>query len=293
MGTLGAVELGGTKVLAAAGTLAELEDHLQINTGEPEPTIDAVCEFLRALGVSSVGVATFGPVELRPGHSRYGQITTTPKIPWQNFDLLDAVASRSGVPVAIDTDVNGAALGEYQWGALAGTGVGVYITVGTGIGGSVIVDGNPAGGISHPEMGHLVVNRHPDDDYPGGCPYHGTCLEGMASGPSIQARFGAEGSDLSGSDLVRALDLVSFYLGQGLRDLVYTVAPDRIVIGGGVSKLDGFHEAVRGQLSEWLAGYPGLEEPDVAGYVSAPALGDLSGLAGGLILAERASAQDL
>ena len=289
MGTFGAVELGGTKTLAATGCeIADLEEHLRTDTLDPSATVKTVCDFLGPAEVEAVGVATFGPVELRSEELRYGHITTTPKAAWRDFDLLSAISNELGVPVVLDTDVNGAARGEVRWGALAGARVGVYITVGTGIGGSVIVDGAPLGGISHPELGHLVVTRHPDDDYPGGCPYHGSCLEGMAAGPSIVGRFGVDAADLSESDRGRALELVSHYLGQGLRALVYIVAPDRIVIGGGVSKIDGFHEAAQSRLLDGLAGYPDLPEVGRVGYISPPGLGDLSGLAGGLILAQGA-----
>jgi len=160
--------------------------------------------------------------------------------------------------------------------------------VGTGIGGGLVIDGHPLHGTSHPEMGHTIVMPHPDDPYAGHCPYHGACLEGMASGPAIEDRFGRVATALNHAESEEALRLVAFYLGQGLRNIVYMVAPDRIVIGGGVSHLPGFHSAVSTELAEQLAGYPGLSEHESGDFVVAPKLGDLSGLAGGLILAEHA-----
>ena len=288
MGDMGAIELGGTKTLVGAGAeVRDLDDHLSVGSEDPRRTVAAACQYLVAREVEAVGVASFGPVELRVGHPRYGHITKTPKTAWRDFDLLGAISEHLTVPIALDTDVNGSALGEWRWGALSGAGVGAYVTVGTGIGGAILIDGRPAGGISHPEFGHVVVSPHHDDDYPGGCPYHGVCLEGMASGPAIKERFGEGAGVLTGSDLSFALELVAHYLAQGLRDLIYTVAPNRIVIGGGVSKLPGFHEAVAHSMLVQLAGYPGLDEPGSDGYVSAPALGDMSGLAGGLVIAER------
>lgn len=170
-----------------------------------------------------------------------------------------------------------------------GLGTFAYLTVGTGIGGGIVVNGSPVHGAPHPEVGHVVVRRHPDDDHAGSCPFHRDCLEGMASGLSIEARYGRRAESLAGAKLEEALGLVSYYVGQGLRNVVYAVAPERVIIGGGVSKLAGFHEAVRESLQEALAGYPGEDSHADAGFVVSPALGDLSGLAGALLLAMRQS----
>ena len=286
MRRLGAVEIGGTKTLVAAGeSVDDLADHLRIATTSPEQTLDAVAEYFESTAVNALGVASFGPVELRSGNEAYGRITSTPKVGWSNTPVVTRLTTRLGVPVAFDTDVNAAALGEGRWGAAADVASFIYVTVGTGIGGGVVVGGSPVHGAPHPEVGHLVVRRHPDDDYPGSCPFHGDCLEGMAAGPALDERFGRPGNELSDSDGEAASDLVAFYVAQGLRNLVYAVAPERFVVGGGVAKLTNFHEKVRANLIDELAGYPAEPAHLEPGFVVRPGLGDLSGLAGALALA--------
>ena len=289
MTVLGTVELGGTKSLAAFGRQPDdIKTPLLVDTGHPETTLEAIGDYLDSGHVTALGVASFGPVELRLDHERFGYITRTPKREWALTDIVGFFKARLGVPVRFDTDVNAAALAEWKWGAAMGLRQSVYITVGTGIGGGLVIDGRPLHGTPHPEMGHTIVRPHSDDAFPGLCPYHGGCLEGMASGPAIEARFGRAPNALNHDESGEALRLVAFYLGQGLRNIVYTVAPDRIVIGGGVSHLLGFHSAVSTELVDQLAGYPGQSEYESGEFVVAPGLGDLSGLAGGLILAEQA-----
>ena len=201
--------------------------------------------------------------------------------------MLGPVRTALDLPIGLDTDVNGAALGEARWGRGRGLDSFVYVTVGTGIGGGALIGGEPVHGLGHPEMGHVVVRRHQDDDYEGVCRLHGDCLEGLASGPAITGRFGRPGENLAGTDLARAVEFEAFYLAQMARDLVYVLAPERVALGGGVSRLPGLLELVNLMLVEDLAGYPGMTEHE-SGFVVAPGLGALSGLAGGLILAERA-----
>ena len=287
----GIVELGGTKSLVGFGTTADdITDVLRVPTTEPGVTLDQLVAHLqtRADGMSALGIVSFGPLELRPGHPGYGQIINTTKDGWSGTSVLAPFQAAFSMEVGLDTDVNGAALGEGRWGAARGLEDFVYLTVGTGIGGGAVSNGRLVGGLVHPEMGHLVVNPHPDDWFGGVCPYHGGCLEGMASGPAIQARYGMRAPDL-GADMAEAVDLVGFYLAQGIRDIVYTLSPQRVVIGGGVSKLPGFLESIETHLKGQLGDYPGHEEHR-HGFVVAPGLGDLSGLAGALVLAEIAVA---
>lgn len=283
----GAVELGGTKTLVAVGNdEGGLGETLRLETGDrPGRVIDSVVEFLSRHELNSVGIASFGPLELRPGHDQFGSILATPKPGWSNFDLVSAIGDRLEVPVAIDSDVNGAAIAEGRWGASVGLDHHAYITVGTGIGAGIVVGGKVVRGLAHPEFGHITVEKHPDDDFPGRCPFHHTCLEGLAAGPALEARFGAHPSQIGPTDRGQAVMLTAFYVSQAVRTLVYTVAPERVVIGGGVSKLDGFHPAVRGQLEKQLAGYAVLPEHSSDGFVASPGLGDRSGLIGGLALA--------
>ena len=288
MAQLGAVELGGTKTFVATGTVIDdLSSPLRIDTTDPESTLTAVSQYLESQDLAGVGVASFGPLELRPDRPDYGSIIRTPKEGWEGTDLAEILTARLGTRPVIDTDVNGAALGEREWGAAVGLDNVVYLTVGTGIGGGVLVSGRPVHGAPHPEVGHTVVVPFPGDDHAGSCPFHGRCVEGMASGPSFQARFGRPPEDLLGREREEAVDLAAYYVAQGLRNVVYAVAPERIVVGGGVSKLPGFHEKLRSRLSDELAGYPGVAEHMEEGFVVPPGLGDLSGLAGALVLARR------
>ena len=283
MRVYGAVEMGGTKTLCAVGSSPdELSRKVTFPTTGPAETLGKVVEFLREQAPEAIGIAAFGPLDLDGG-----RIEITPKEGWSGTDLVGPVRNGLDVPIGLDTDVNGAALGESRWGAARGLGTIVYVTVGTGIGGGALVDGEPIHGLGHPEMGHISVQRHPDDDYPGTCRLHGDCLEGLASGPAIEGRFAIPGGSLSGAGLTMAVEIEAFYLAQMMRNLVYILAPDRVIVGGGVSRLPGLLDLVNRRLVDELSGYPGLPEHD-SGFAVPPGLGDMSGLAGGLVLAERA-----
>lgn len=288
----GSIEAGGTKWVCAVGTGPDdLVSETRIETTSPSETLGRVIEFFRNQpAIDSLGVASFGPLELRPSRSNFGSITSTPKAGWSNTDLSGALGEALGVPVGIDTDVNGAALGEGRWGAAVELTSFVYLTVGTGIGGGVVVDGRPLHGLVHPEIGHVAVTRHPDDGFAGLCPFHGDCFEGLASGPAISARWGDEPRRLAPALRRSASDMEAFYVAEGLRAIVFTLAPERIIVGGGVSQIEGFHPAVRSALVRTLAGYPGLPEHGAEGFVVAPGLGDRSGIAGGFALADLAVA---
>ncbi|HEX2298719.1 MAG TPA: ROK family protein [Pseudonocardiaceae bacterium] len=294
---LGAVEAGGTKIVCLVGVGPDrIEAQTRIGTGEPAATLAGVIAFfreqVRAGGpLAALGVASFGPVELRRAHPRYGFITTTPKPGWAWVDVVGPIRAALGVPVGFDTDVNGAALGEGRWGAAQDVDTFVYLTVGTGVGGGVVSGGRVIPGLVHPEMGHLSVPRRPGDDFPGNCPFHGDCLEGMACGTAIAARWGRPAEQLDGADLRRAVELEAAYLAAGLRNIVYAIAPQRIVLGGSVSALPGLFPAIRARLAELLAGYPGLPEHDAEQFVVPAALGALAGPAGALVLAEQALTQ--
>ena len=293
---LGGIEAGGTKFVCVIGVSPDrIVRETRFPTRDPGATIaDAVAFFRDAARdghpIDALGVASFGPVELRPGHPRYGFVTTTPKPGWSGADLVGPLRGALGVPVGFDTDVNGAALGEGRWGAARGLRSFVYVTVGTGIGGGAVVGGAPVHGLPHPEMGHVSVARLPGDDFPGICPFHGDCLEGMACGPAIAARWGRPAEDLRGDDLRRAVDIEAHYLAAGLRNVIYALAPERIVLGGGVAGLPGLLPALRARLAEALAGYPGLPEHGADGFVVPPGLGGGAGAAGALALAEAAAA---
>jgi fructokinase len=279
----GAVEIGGTKTSVGVGETPEDLDFRTFATTDPDRTLGQVIEFLQEAGPTAVGIASFGPLDLSAG-----RIGVTPKPGWSGTDLVGPVRTALDGPVGLDTDVNGSALGEARWGAGRGLRSVVYVTVGTGIGGGALIDGETVHGLGHPEMGHIAVRRHPDDRIRGVCRLHGDCLEGVASGPAIAARAGRPAEDMSVADQERAVEIEAFYLGQMARALVYVLAPERVIIGGGVARIPGLIDQVGRRLVAELAGYPGLAEHG-ARFVVPPGLGELSGLAGGLILAERAA----
>lgn len=259
---LGGIEAGGTKWVCAVGTGAgDIVDETVFPTGAPEETLARAVAFLTRSGpLDAVGIGSFGPVDLR-----HGRIGATPKPGWQGVDLVSAF----DVPVALDTDVNAAALGEHRFGAATGIDTFVYVTVGTGIGGGAMTDGKLLHGLAHPEMGHMrVPHDRKRDPFPGVCPYHGDCLEGLASGVALKARGGG-----------RSLELEADYLALGLLNLVTVLSPELIVIGGGVLKEPGLLDRIRRRMPELAAGYVAL--PDVV----PPALGDRAGVLGALELA--------
>ncbi|MGH3670582.1 MAG: ROK family protein [Pseudonocardiaceae bacterium] len=294
----GAVEVGGTKVICLVGSGPEhIVAQIRLPTGMPAGTLAAIVEFFHQQVASSgplagVGIASFGPLELRRSHPMYGCITATPKPGWSGVDLVGPVRRALGVPVGFDTDVNSAALAEGRWGAARSLDTFVYLTAGTGIGAGALVAGRLVHGLGHPEMGHLSVPRLPGDDFAGCCPFHGDCLEGMASGTALAARYRGPAEQLDGDRLQAAIQLEAGYLAAGLRNIVYAIAPQRIVIGGGLTGLPGLFPLVRARLSAALAEYPGLPEHAADDFVVPAALGSLAGPAGALILAERAIVVD-
>lgn len=273
--------MGGTKTDMTVGiSHDDMDEPHRISTTGPKETLDGIADYFASSDVTAIGVASFGPLNLDRSSPDFGTLRATPKPEWSGVPIRRQLADKLRVPVNIDTDVNGAARGEGRWGAARGMDDFVYVTVGTGIGAGVVVRREPIAGARHPEMGHIAVRRHPDDRHPGSCPYHGDCLEGMAAGPALEARFGRP-ETWSGNDAVT--DIAVHYLAQGMIDLVYTVAPERIVVGGGVSKLAGLHQSLRHRVGALLADYPA--EPDLDLLISAPGLGERSGLAGALVLA--------
>jgi fructokinase len=290
----GAIEAGGTKVVCLVGSDPDhIVRQVRISTGKPAETLGQVLAFFQEHGpLDAIGIASFGPLELRRSHPRYGFITTSPKPDWSDLDLVGSVHSALNVPVGFDTDVNGAALGEGRWGAARGLDTFVYMTVGTGIGVGAVIEGRVLHGLGHPEMGHISVPRQPGDDFPGDCRFHRDCLEGMASGAAITARWGRPAEQLDGDELREAVALEAAYLAAGLRNLVYTIAPQRIVIGGSVTALPGLFSLVRSSLTQTMAGYHRLPEHGLDDFIVPAALGPLAGPAGALVLADYASQPD-
>ena len=293
---LAGVELGGTKILCLIGTGPDdVRRSVRIDVGEPGPTLAAAVAFFRlaaseGLEPRAIGIGSFGPVDLSPTSSTWGFVTTTPKPMWSGADVVGPFVDALGVPAGFDTDVNAAALAEGRWGAAVGLSDYVYLTIGTGIGGGAVVGGRIVHGLGHPEMGHIAVPRVAGDDFPGRCPFHGDCLEGMASGPAVGDRFGRRAETLTGADRERSVDLVSRYLGAGLRSIACVLAPQRFVLGGGLASMPGVVEATAVHTARELRDYPGVVAHQAPGFVVAAGLGGMAGPLGTLVLAERALA---
>jgi fructokinase len=270
----GAIEAGGTKFVCGVGTGPQNIQTIQIETTTPTETTEAAVAFLRGREIAAVGIASFGPVDLAAG-----RITSTPKAGWRSFDLAGVVRRGLGVPVAFDTDVNGAALGEARWGAARGVSDFMYLTVGTGIGGGAMVNGALLHGLTHPEMGHVrIPHDRARDPFAGICPFHGDCLEGLASGPAIQLRWGTPAGELTADHEAWALE--ARYLALGLANWICTLSPKLILIGGGVAEQEQLFPMIRAELAAILNGY--VEAP----RIEPPELGARAGVLGALAMAE-------
>ena len=287
----GAIEAGGSKFLCASGTGPDdLSDVVRIPTTGPDQTLGKVIDHFRQIaGLAAVGVASFGPVEVDKASPQWGSILATPKPGWSYCDIAGRLSKALAVPVGFDTDVNGAVLAEQRWGAAMGSNTAAYVTVGTGIGGGFILRGETLHGARHPEVGHIVPRRHPRDPaFPGTCPFHGDCLEGLASGRAIEARWGATLADLPPTH--EAHEIVAWYLAQLVVAIEAFVAPDRLILGGGVMQTPGLHALVRTLTHDFAAGYFGVGATDVnyENLIRAPGLAEQSGLLGAICLANDA-----
>ncbi|MCI6378034.1 MAG: ROK family protein [Clostridiales bacterium] len=291
MKKIGALEAGGTKMVLAVYTQdgSELE-RLTLPTETPEKTMPSMIAFFRDHAVDALGVGSFGPLDLNPASPTYGCITSTPKLAWRDYPLLSALLDGRDIPAGIDTDVNAAVMAECELGAARGCQSAVYITVGTGIGGGVYVNGQTVHGLLHPEVGHMLLRPHPDDPNPHGvCPYHDGCLEGLAAGPAIGARIGGDARTLADGHPTFALE--AYYLAQMCVNLIVTVSPERILLGGGVMQRECLLPMVRQNTLELLNGY--VQSPMITKrmeeYIVAPALYPVSGLVGSYLIGKRAA----
>jgi|1186.fasta_scaffold02221_2 fructokinase len=282
----GGIEAGGTKWVCAVGGAGEIRQTVSFPTTEPDETIAQAVGFFAAHGeLAAIGIGSFGPLDLRRGSPTWGRITTTPKPGWSGTDVAGAVSAALGTPVAIDTDVNAAALAEHRWGSAMGLRTFCYVTVGTGIGGGGLVNGELMHGLIHPEFGHMRVPHDRErDPFDGACPYHGDCLEGLASGSALLARWGIPAEDLADE---RAWDLEAEYLALGIANVTSILSPERVVIGGGVMARPSLLPRVRERVGHLLAGYFSAPElsGDLSGYIVAPALDARAGVLGALELA--------
>ena len=286
----GTLEAGGTKMVLSVGNEKnELLEQASIPTEAPEKTIPAMIEWFRDKGIVSLGIGSFGPVDLNRDSATYGWITKTPKPGWSDKPLLPPMRDALGVPALIDTDVNAAALAEWKLGAAKGLNSCVYVTVGTGVGAGLVIGGALVHGLVHPEMGHMLLRQEAEDRTPDGfCPYHRGCLEGLASGPAIEKRWGRKAYDLPPDHEAWALEAA--YLAQMCMNAVCAYSPEKIILGGGVMQQKHLFPMIRKKTLELLNGYVQAKEilEGIDTYITEPGLGTKSGAVGALLLARQA-----
>ncbi len=281
---LGALEAGGTKMVCAIGNEnGEILERISIPTETPDITMPKLISYFADKEIEALGIGCFGPIDLNRDSDTYGYITTTPKLAWKNYNIVKTFQDALNVPVGFDTDVNGSALGEATWGITKGLENSMYITIGTGIGTGIITNGKLLHGMLHPEGGHLLLSRHPKDSFEGTCPYHKTCLEGLASGPAIEARWREKGTELA--ERREVWELEAYYIAQALVDYIMVISPQRIVIGGGVMHQEHLMPLIREEVKRQLAGYIDTKELlNMDQYVVLPSLNDNQGIMGALKL---------
>jgi fructokinase len=281
---LGALEAGGTKMVCAIGNEnGEILERISIPTESPDVTMPKLIAYFADKDIEALGIGCFGPIDLNRNSETYGSITTTPKLAWKNYNIVKAFQEALNVPVGFDTDVNGSALGEATWGITKGLDSSMYITIGTGVGTGIITNGTLLHGMLHPEGGHLLLSRHPKDSFEGTCPYHKNCLEGLAAGPAIEARWGEKGTQLA--DRKEVWELEAYYIAQALVNYIMVISPKRIVIGGGVMHQEHLMPLIREEVKRQLAGYIDTKElSDIDQYIVLPSLNDNQGIMGALKL---------
>lgn len=289
----GGIEVGGTKIICAVGSgPQDVRAEVRFPTTTPGETLARIITFFRqqqlAAPLAAVGIGSFGPVSLDPNAPDYGSITTTPKPGWAHTELAGAIGRALGLPVGFDTDVNAAAFGEWRWGAAQGLDTFIYLTVGTGVGGGGLSNGRLMHGLLHPEMGHIRLPRdRQTDPFAGICPYHGDCLEGLASGPALQARWGLPAETLPTDHPAWVLE--ARYLALACVSFICTLSPQRIILGGGVMSQSHLFPLIRQDVQSLLNGY--IQTPAVLqqidAYIVPPRLGGRVGVLGALALAEQ------
>lgn len=292
---LGALEAGGTKMVLAVGNeKGEIFEQFSMPTRTPIETVPEMIRWFSDKGIEALGIGAFGPVDVKEGSPTYGSILDTPKLAWVNFNLLTALQEgmedKDGtfvdglrVPMKIDTDVNGSCLGEMTFGIARGVDSVLYLTIGTGVGAGIAIEGKLVHGMLHPEAGHMLIEKHPKDKGKCVCPYHENCLEGLAAGPSLEARWGKKGVELV--DMEEVWELESHYLAKALVNYILTVSPKMIILGGGVMHQEKLFPLIRKKVKEFLGGYLRTKElEDLDHYIVPNSLNDDQGILGALEL---------
>jgi len=290
----GAIEAGGTKFVCAIGTGPEkIVDEIRFPTTHPEETINQAINFFKKNSqqgkLQAIGIGSFGPIDLDIRSPKYGYILSTPKNYWENTNIVGMIRKTFNVPMGFDTDVNAAALGEHEWGAARGLSDFIYLTIGTGIGGGGMINGQLLHGLMHPEMGHIAIpHDFAEDPFKGYCPYHGDCFEGLASGPAIKARWKMSPEMLENHH--QAWNLEAKYIALAVTNYICILSPQRVIIGGGIMNqkqlLSLIHQQVRKNLNNYIRSPEILQ--NIEKYVVLPALGNQSGIMGAITLAKQA-----
>ncbi|MDF2538791.1 MAG: hypothetical protein K0S76_1812 [Herbinix sp.] len=282
----GALEAGGTKMVMAIGNEnGEILEQKSIPTETPDITVIQIIEYFRDKNISALGIGSFGPIDLDRNSKTYGYITSTPKLAWSNYDLVGAIQKELNIPIGFDTDVNASALGEATWGAIMGVPSGIYITIGTGIGMGVYMNGSLLHGMLHPEGGHILLHKHPEDTFEGSCPYHPNCMEGLAAGPAIEKRWGKKAVMIEKDS--KAWEMEAYYIAEGLVNYILTLSPHRIVLGGGVMHQEHLFPLIREQVAKLLNGYVKTSQlADLDSYIVPASLNDNQGIMGCIQLAK-------
>ena len=288
---LGALEAGGTKMVCAIGDeTGKIFEQISIPTRTPEDTIPEIIDYFQKAQIEALGIGCFGPIDPDRQSATYGYITSTPKLAWANFNIVNAFEKALNCPVGFDTDVNGSVLGEVTFGQAKGKSCVVYVTIGTGVGAGIYIEGKLLHGMLHPEAGHVMIQRREGDNYQGKCPYHGTCLEGMAAGPAVEERWGRKAVELK--DRKEVWDLEAYYIAQALTGYILTLSPEMIILGGGIMHQEQLFPMIRGYVKEMLGGYIKTEElENMENYIVPASLNDNQGIMGALELGKRALAE--
>lgn len=282
---IGALEAGGTKMVCAIGNEGgEILERISLPTETPESTMPNIIKYFKENKIEALGIGSFGPVDLDKSSPTYGYITTTPKLAWANYNIVGNIKEALNIPIGFDTDVNSSALGEATWGITKGLETSIYITIGTGVGVGVFINGKLLHGMLHPEAGHILISKLPSDTLKSKCPYHPNCMEGLASGPALEARYGKKAIDLA--DRKEVWELEAYYIAQALVNYTLTLSPKRIVLGGGVMHQTQLYPLVRKEFLELLNGYVKTKEiDDIENYIVPPSLNDNQGIMGCIKLA--------
>lgn len=287
---IGGIEAGGTKMVCAVaeiekdGACAKIIDRISLPTRQPGETLTEMIDYFKKWEIKALGIGCFGPVDLNRNSETYGHITKTPKPGWENCNIAGIFRDALQVPVGFDTDVNGAVLGEVTWGAAQGCDNAIYITVGTGVGVGVYSNGALLHGLVHPEAGHMLLQKHPNDTYQGRCPFHPNCVESLASGPAIEERWGKKAMELA--DCPEVWEMEAYYIAQAVTNYIVTYSPQKIILWGGVMHQEQLFDMIRTKVKEMLHGYIHHEmvEEKIEQYIIAPALGENPGILGAIRL---------